>query len=101
MFVSDVIQDYHFADGTHFGILAQELETVFPEMVNTDNTEYKSVNYSEMVPVLQEAVKAQQKTIEGMKAENILREQNEQSPAYGEKQFNELANRLSVTQNII
>jgi len=40
-------------------------------------------------------VLAVQAEIEGMKAENILREQNEQSPAYGEKQFNEIANRLS------
>ena len=38
---------------------------------------------------------AVQAEIEGMKAENILREQNEQSPACGEKQFNEIANRLS------
>ena len=40
-------------------------------------------------------VLALQAEIEGMKAENILREQNEQSSAYGEKQFNEIANRLS------
>jgi len=35
-----------------------------------------------------------QAEIEGMKAENIVREQNEQSPAYGEKQFSECARRL-------
>ena len=39
-------------------------------------------------------VLAVQAEIEGMKSENILREQNEQSPAYGEKQFNECASRL-------
>jgi hypothetical protein len=36
-----------------------------------------------------------QAEIEGMKAENTIRYQNDQSPAYGEKQFNQLANRLS------
>lgn len=40
-------------------------------------------------------VLAVQAEIEGMKAENILREQNNESPAYGLKQFLELANRLN------
>ncbi len=36
-----------------------------------------------------------QAEIEGMKSENILREQNNESPAYGSKAFSELASRLS------
>ena len=36
-----------------------------------------------------------QAEIEGMKAENMLMEQNSESPAFGLKQFSELANRLS------
>lgn len=40
-------------------------------------------------------VLAVQAEIEGMKAENMLREQNNESPAYGSKQFNDLAERLS------
>ncbi len=37
---------------------------------------------------------AVQAEIEGMKAENISREQNGQFPAYGAEQFNECASRL-------
>ena len=40
-------------------------------------------------------VLAVQSEVEGMKAENMLREQNKQSPAYGEEAFNDIANRLS------
>jgi hypothetical protein len=43
-------------DGEHqrFGFIAQELETVFPEAVNTDDSEeaMKSVDYSKLVPLL-------------------------------------------------
>lgn len=35
-----------------------------------------------------------QAEIEGMKAENMLRQQNDEAPAYGSKAFGELANRL-------
>lgn len=36
-----------------------------------------------------------QAEIEGMKSENILREQNNESPMYGAIKFNELSARLS------
>lgn len=39
-------------------------------------------------------VLAIQSEIEGMKAENMLREQNNESPAYGSKQFNDMAEQL-------
>jgi hypothetical protein len=52
----------------HLGVIAQEVETVLPEVVSTDNSEAKnkSVAYGNIVALLIEAVKAQQSTIEGM-----------------------------------
>lgn len=48
-----------------YGVIAQELEEVFPGMISEkaffkssgDNTEYKSVNYVQLIPVLIEAIK--------------------------------------------
>ena len=51
------------------GVIAQELEKVLPELVDTDEAGYKSVRYSHLVPVLVEAIKEQQKQIETLKAE--------------------------------
>lgn len=34
-----------------YGVIAQELEKVYPEMVNTDSEGFKSVNYNELVMV--------------------------------------------------
>jgi hypothetical protein len=49
------------------GLLAQEVETVFPEAVTTDDNGTKSVAYSKLIPVLVEAIKAQQAQIEDLK----------------------------------
>lgn len=51
------------------GVIAQEVEPVFPELVNTDAQGRKSVAYMAMVGALVEAIKAQQKEIEALKAE--------------------------------
>ncbi|NHZ85241.1 MAG: hypothetical protein GWP19_05100 [Planctomycetia bacterium] len=39
------------------GVIAQEVEKEFPELVDTDNDGYKSVNYSKLTPILIEAIK--------------------------------------------
>jgi len=49
--------------GTQIGVIAQEVEPVFPELVSTDSEGYKSVAYEQMVAPLIEAVKT-------LKAEN-------------------------------
>jgi hypothetical protein len=46
------------------GFIAQEVEQVLPELVSTDKDGYKSVSYTNAVPVLVEAIKEQQKQIE-------------------------------------
>ncbi|SFE77662.1 tail fiber domain-containing protein, partial [Thermoflexibacter ruber] len=48
------------------GVIAQELEKVFPNLVHTNDKGYKSVNYIGLIPVLLEAIKEQQKQIEAL-----------------------------------
>lgn len=58
-------------DGTHsVGLIAQDVEKVYPELVHTDaSSGLKSVEYGNLVAPLIEAVKAQQKQIDSLKAE--------------------------------
>jgi len=49
------------------GFIAQELELEIPDLVKTDDKGMKSVKYQNMVAVLTEAVKEQQKQIEELK----------------------------------
>ena len=46
------------------GVVAQEVEKVLPELVNTDENGYKSVEYANLTPVLIEAIKEQQAIID-------------------------------------
>jgi len=72
--------------GQQYGLIAQELETVFPAMVKTtiepailsreekekgvkrDPVTFKSVNYNALIPILIRAIQEQQAEIEALKA---------------------------------
>ncbi|MCB0731545.1 MAG: tail fiber domain-containing protein [Ignavibacteriae bacterium] len=56
--------DRNFNNKRQIGVIAQEVEKVFPELVSTDNEGYKSVNYSKLSPLLIEAIKEQEIRIE-------------------------------------
>ncbi len=43
--------------GFEYGVIAQELQKEFPEMVNVEESGYLSVDYKQLIPVLIEAVK--------------------------------------------
>lgn len=47
-----------------YGVLAQEVQKIFPEMVIADEKGILSVNYSGLIPVMIESIKEQQKIIE-------------------------------------
>jgi hypothetical protein len=57
------------------GLIAQEVELIVPEVVNTDSeTTIKSIEYQNLVGLLVEAIKEQQKKINELK--NILIKNN-------------------------
>lgn len=58
-----------FSDTRQLGLLAQEVEKVLPEVVQTDAKGYKSLSYHKIVPFLIEAVKERQRTAEKRAAE--------------------------------
>lgn len=73
--LSQVLQlrGYHYywkdqsRDSTlQIGVIAQELEKVYPELVRERSDHYKGVNYTGLIPVLIEAIKEQQQTIESL-----------------------------------
>jgi len=49
------------------GLIAQEVETSFPELVETDSDGYKSVNYTGLIPHLIESIKDLKAEIETLK----------------------------------
>ncbi len=52
--------------GEQVGVIAQEVEKLYPELVSTGADGYKAVNYAQLTPVLLEAIKEQQTQIEAL-----------------------------------
>jgi hypothetical protein len=64
---TDAFPNMGFPGIKQTGFIAQEVEAVLPGIVFTDNSGYKAVDYPKLIPVLTEAIKAQQKEIEELK----------------------------------
>lgn len=68
----------HDTTQLQYGLIAQEVEKIFPELVTTESNGYKSVNYIALVPVLIEAVKElQQQVVTQEGAISTLKASNE------------------------
>ena len=58
------------SDGSfHYGVIAQEVEKIFPHMVSTDDQGMKSVAYNEFIPLLIEKVKEQDEEMSNQQSE--------------------------------
>ena len=68
---SEEFPEINFEKGTQIGLIAQDVEKIFPQLVKTNSDGYKAVAYDKLSAVLVEAVKEQQKQIESTKLENL------------------------------
>ena len=60
-------KSYEMKGKQKIGVLAQEIQEVFPELVSEDDNEMLAVNYQGLVPVLINALKEQQNEINRLK----------------------------------
>ncbi|QNE39747.1 tail fiber domain-containing protein [Hymenobacter sp. NBH84] len=63
------------AGAEQVGLLAQEVEQVYPELVSTDAQGYKAVNYAQLTPVLLEAIRELAAQNEVLQAQLRLQQQ--------------------------
>ncbi len=63
-------QEQGFGKGNQIGVIAQEVEKIYPELVRTNEEGYKGVDYSKFTPILIEAIKEQQEIIESLRNQN-------------------------------
>jgi len=67
--VNAVEFNYKNNENKSFGVIAQELEKVLPELVTENKEGYKTVNYIELIPFLIKGIQEQQQMINELKAE--------------------------------
>ena len=65
----------NFPTGRHYGVIAQEVEKILPEVVMQVTDYEKAVSYTELVPVLIEAIKEQQEIIQSQQLAIEIMEQ--------------------------
>ena len=83
--------DRGFTNKKQIGLIAQEVEKVFPDLVDTDAQGYKSVNYVQLTPLMIEAIK------ELKKENDLLRKENEAS----RKETKTLTSRLDKIEALL
>jgi hypothetical protein len=85
----------NFTKDVQIGVIAQELEKIYPELVVTDTDGYKSVDYSKLTPILLEAIKEQQGMITEQK--DLLEKQQK---AINKLQAESEANKTAIERRI-
>lgn len=53
----------------HYGFLAQDVEKIFPELVENNNSGYKTINYQEFIPLILAKIKMMDDEIHSLKEE--------------------------------
>ena len=61
--------ELHGHEGHDIGVIAQEIEEILPELVQTRESGYKAVKYDKLVALLIEGMKEQQVQIDNLKSE--------------------------------
>jgi hypothetical protein len=65
------------SDDPQIGFIAQEVEKIYPELVTTDESGFKTVDYNKLIPVLVEGIKQQQVIIHELELRvDTLEQQN-------------------------
>jgi hypothetical protein len=69
---ADEFPNMNFDSNIHIGFIAQEVEKLFPELVLTDKTGFKSISYDKITAILVEGIKEQQLQIDSLANENAM-----------------------------
>ena len=56
---------------THFGLVAQELREIYPDLVYENDNGYLSINYTELIPVLIQGIKELKAKVEQLSSPGV------------------------------
>ena len=71
-FKKEDFKDKNFNDNKQVGLIAQDVEKIYPELVQTDAEGFKSIDYAKLTPILVEAIKELQTQNDLLKNDNLL-----------------------------
>lgn len=65
--ISYYTEDSNLLQKTHYGLIAQELQDVYPDLVYEGGDGYLSVNYVELIPILIQSIQSLKKEVDQLK----------------------------------
>lgn len=71
-FNAEKFKDRNFPTGEHMGVLAQQIQKVFPASVMQDADGYLSVDYISLIPVMLEAIKELKAQLDQTRGNNLV-----------------------------
>ena len=51
----------------HYGLIAQDVEKIYPELIGTNNIGYKTINYQEIIPLMLRKIQVIQEEIDELR----------------------------------
>ncbi|WKN42505.1 tail fiber domain-containing protein [Tunicatimonas pelagia] len=90
-------KDSKMGEGRQIGLIAQEVEKVYPELVKERSDGYQGVLYQGLIPVLIEATKVQQDSLDVLSQENSLLQNRIKQLEENLNQYEEQLHRIETT----
>ena len=59
--------NYNFKNSKNNGLIAQQVEKIYPEIVKTNSNNFKGIKYNDLIPSIIESIKEQQIQINELK----------------------------------
>jgi hypothetical protein len=91
---TDEFPGKHFNDNLQVGLIAQEVEKILPQAVQTGSDGYKAIDYARVVPLLVEGIKEQQKQLAGFVEKSIEQQKQIDVLASHEKEYQQQLDEL-------
>ena len=66
----DEYPEMAFSERKQIGVIAQELEAIYPELVTTDDSGYKTVDYPKLAPILLNGINELQVLVANLTEQN-------------------------------
>lgn len=66
---NDKMKELTGRTGSEFGVIAQDVQKVFPDIVTLEDDGYLAVDYSQFVPILIEAIRELKTEIDSLKSQ--------------------------------
>lgn len=74
-------------DATHYGLLAQEVKEIYPELVHEDAAGVMSINYIELIPILIQAMQNLSDKVEMLSSQNTTQKKVSKKSTLNDETF--------------